>query len=116
MTSSPDLSGALLEASTRGDTLRVRDLLRRGGSIGLVGATGGTTTALHAAATAGNVGAVTVLLVQGASTNVADAQGQTPLHSAAIAGHVKVSRIPSLAMTHLRRFPNLGSQHHNFQT
>uniref|UniRef100_A0A7S3ERC3 PPPDE domain-containing protein n=1 Tax=Haptolina ericina TaxID=156174 RepID=A0A7S3ERC3_9EUKA len=93
MTSSPDLSGALLEASTRGDTLRVRDLLRRGGSIGLVGATGGTTTALHAAATAGNVGAVTMLLAQGASTNLADAQGQTPLHSAAIAGHVKVVRM-----------------------
>ena len=49
-------------------------------------------TALHAAAGAGNLPLVKLLLASGATLNAASSGGDIPLHDAARGGHVEVSR------------------------
>jgi ankyrin repeat protein len=50
-------------------------------------------TALHFAASKGDVATVRVLLSHGANPNLRDVNGNTPLHLAACASHIKIVTI-----------------------
>jgi hypothetical protein len=84
----------LLEAAGRGYVEAVRALQARGVAVtgtGLLRLNGGAgNTALHAAASHGQLEVARFLLAQGAPVNAFNGWGETPLHCAAAAGHLEM--------------------------
>ena len=74
--------GPFVAAAHDGDVSTVARLIKQGTSVDQRGELGGW-TALHAAAAEGQVGVAKLLLEHGATVDVLDEQGYTPLHTTA---------------------------------
>src|SRR5258707_1044029 len=81
-------SDSLVEAARRGDVVAARALLQS--QVDVNGASVDGTTALHWAAQLGDLDMVNLLLRRGATPNVENRYGVTPLRGACVRGSVAV--------------------------
>lgn len=75
--------GLLADAAVKGNIALVRDLLRHGAQVNSDARSYGPATALHAAAGAGQLQIVRLLIAAGANVNAPGDEGTTPLFNAA---------------------------------
>ena len=84
------LNDELLTASSKGDYVSVKRLLKVGADVNAKDKDGRAT--LYYAVSSGHVETVEALLAAGANVNVKDGDGWTPLHIAAGRGHTEVAK------------------------
>ncbi len=80
----------LASASARGDTKRVKALIKKGASLNRTDTRGYAYTPLHQACKNGKLGVAQILIEKGADINVRESNGKTPLYLACEKGHTQL--------------------------